>query len=368
MTPDRDAGPAGSAVEDAPCGYLVMDHLGRVVSVNATLSRWLGIPAAELEGGEATAIFGLASAVVFETSLLPLLRLQHEVAGVSLDLKARDGAKVAVMMSADTRGEGEERLTRLVMLKAGARRDFERELLQARADAEVRLSLAQRQGELREQFVAVLGHDLRNPLAAMSSGVRMLSRRPGEAQEAEILRLMQGSIQRMSRLIDNVLDFARNRLGGGIVLDLRSGDLEAAIRQAVDELRAAEPDRAVRLDLSLAHDVPCDVWRIGQLVSNLLGNALAHGDPEEPVSVEATTSAPGALEISVCNRGAPIPLGALEKLFDPFVKLGTEGRKGLGLGLYIASEIAKAHGGLLVVTSGDVIRFTFRMPAPAVEG
>ncbi|WP_136634285.1 PAS domain-containing sensor histidine kinase [Pseudooceanicola onchidii] len=365
MSADGEAAPTRDLLDDAPCGFLLIDELGQVISANRTLSEWIGVAPDDITGRSVTAIFGLASSVVFETSLLPLLRLQQDVSGVSLDLAANDGTSTPVMISANTHGDGASRITRLVLVKAAARREYERELIDARASAETRLSAEQDHGELREQFVAVLGHDLRNPVASMSSAIRMLSRDLDEAKKAELLLLMQGSVQRMSRLIDNVLDFARNRLGGGIELDIGNGDLKSAIVQAVDELKSVDPNREIELDLSITEQVDCDTWRIGQLVSNLLGNALVHGDPAHPVTLDVSTQAPGHLEISVCNKGEPIPDESMAKLFDPFERNGAAGKQGLGLGLYIASEIAKAHGGAIDVTCDEVICFTFRMPAAA---
>ncbi|MDH2329162.1 PAS domain-containing sensor histidine kinase [Cereibacter sp. SYSU M97828] len=346
-------------LDDAPCGFLMLDEAARITSVNATLARWIGAPAAGLQGKPVSVIFGMAARVLFETSLLPHLRLNGLVEEVSIDLQRQDGTSVPVLLSGNT-ADG---MIRIVVLRAAARRDFERDLISARTTAETNLSLEQQTGELREQFVAVLGHDLRNPVASMSAATRMLSRENLSENGIEVIRLMQGSVQRMSRLIDNVLDFTRNRLGGGIDLDVVDEPLEPVIRQAIDELRAIQPDRDVRVDLSIQHPVRCDAGRIGQMVSNLLRNALTHGDPARPVRVHATTAEAGSLELWVSNHGAPISAVAMENLFDPFVRGGREGyNEGLGLGLHIASEIAKAHGGTLQVTSdADETRFAFRM-------
>lgn len=368
MVSVTDGPPPCNVLDHAPCGYIVMAANGRIRTANQTVADWLGISSANLTDTFAISIFSLASRVVFETSLLPLLQLQERVEGVSLDIVSGDGAKIPVMMSALSRGEGHDRVTQLVLLKAEVRRNFERELIKARAEAEAELLIEQRQMKLREQFVAVLGHDLRNPLASISSGIRMLSGDLGAERKAELLRLMQGSVQRMSRLIDNVLEFARHRLGGGIELDIGSGDLEAAIHQAVNELRAVDPQREVRSNIAIGHAVRCDPWRIGQMVSNLVGNALVHGDASQPVIVETVTADGGALRISVRNWGQPIPDPIIDKLFDPFERGGTEGnRRGLGLGLFIASEIAKAHGGTLSVRTGEDTTFTFQMPGETAD-
>ena len=345
-----------------PCGFVVLDDAGTIRRANDTVCEWIGSSYGALAGQPVTALFGLAGSVVFETSLLPLLRMEQQVSGVSLDLITGEGAKVPVMLSADSQGSGAERVSRLFFLKSRARREFERELIAARADAESRLALEQRQGEVREQFIAILGHDLRNPLAAMSSAIRLLSRSSDHLEQEEILRLMKGSIQRMSRLIDNVMDFARVRLGGGLSLTLHGGNLETVVLQAIEELQLTRPDRVIEASVELDHSVKCDAWRIGQLVSNLLGNALVYGDPSKPIAVVAKSNASAAMEISVSNFGDPIPDSSLENLFKPFERGDGEAKQGLGLGLYISHEIALAHGGELTVETGDQTRFSFRMP------
>ena len=228
--------------------------------------------------------------------------------------------------------------------------------------SEVDLSNARQAAELREQFIAVLGHDLRNPLASLQSGTEMLVRTPLSDKALTIVGRMQKSIDRMSGLIDDVLDFARGRLGGGLVLDrVAAIALRPTLEQVVAECTSAWPHREVRADFSALGPVTCDPDRIGQLLSNLLGNALTHGRPDGLVRVTGRSDEAG-FELSVANDGGPIPEEIRDNLFKPFARRG-ERRQGLGLGLYIASEIARAHGGALGVESGPgETRFTFRMP------
>lgn len=370
MSSDNAKAAPGEWFDTAPCGYISIDAEGRIQTANPKLSDWLATPGSAIVGTHVTALFSIASRVVFETSVLPLLHLHGEVSGVSLDLSSRTGENIPVMISATARGTGQGRMTQMVLLRSERRRNFERDLLEARAETEARLSIAQKQGELREQFVAILGHDLRNPVAAFYAGIRALSRNPPKDKKAELLQLMQGSVHRMERLIENVLDYARERLGSGIELDLGVGDLEPAIRQAFEELRAVHPDRDLKLSLNIGHDVECDAQRIGQLVSNLLGNALTHGDTERPVTVDAVTFANNGLKINVCNHGPQISAETQKRLFDPFDR-GDESnyRKGLGLGLHIASEIAKAHhGGMSIQSDEDVTCFTFQMSSGDAPG
>ena len=227
------------------------------------------------------------------------------------------------------------------------------------AASEARLLGEREASELREQFIAVLGHDLRNPLASIAAGTKLLTR--GNRDAAPILALMQQSVARMSALIDNVLDLARGRLGGGIALNRATQSLEPVLNQVIAELRAGFPESQIETDFDLTQQVDCDSGRVAQLFSNLLGNALTHGTPGAPVRVRANTHK-DEFELSVANAGEPIPPEAINRLFQPFYRVAQDSGQGLGLGLYIASEIAGAHGGRLDVASSPLeTRFTFRM-------
>jgi signal transduction histidine kinase len=231
------------------------------------------------------------------------------------------------------------------------------------AASEATLMSERETSELREQFIAVLGHDLRNPLASIAAGAKMLATTDSKDAADEILGLMQKSVARMSALIDNVLDFARGRLGGGIPLRRSPQSLVPILVQVIAELRACSPGKKIETEFDLTRPVDCDGGRIAQLFSNLLGNSVTHGAAATPVHVRATTK-DGAFELSVANSGEPIPSDAMERLFQPFHRISAqETRQGLGLGLYIASEIARAHGGTIdVMSSPEETRFTFRMP------
>jgi signal transduction histidine kinase len=221
--------------------------------------------------------------------------------------------------------------------------------------------------ELREQFIAVLGHDLRNPLASIEAGARLLAKALADDKANAIIALIENTVRRMAGLIDNVLDLARGRLGGGIALDRNDNEpLRPVLEQVIAELRAARPDRVINADIALTTRVHCDRGRIGQLLSNLLANALTHGAADRPVAVRASTEA-GVFELSVANEGDPIPPAMVERMFQPFFRASTRSNVGLGLGLYIASEIARAHGGKLEVKSTpQETRFTLRMSASGV--
>ena len=227
---------------------------------------------------------------------------------------------------------------------------------------------AQQAAKLREQFIAVLGHDLRNPLTAFQSGIRILTRSDQlEPRELKVLQQMGMSATRMSQLVENLMDFARGRLGSGIIVERASiEDLDRVIEQVLDELRTSHPHRVIRSELHISHPVNVDPLRLSQLLSNLVGNAIVHGDPEKEVLVEAQIEA-GNFLLEITNFGAPIDADVISRLFEPFERgQGKSDHSGLGLGLYIASRIADAHeGDLACISEGNVTRFTLTMPAGA---
>lgn len=239
--------------------------------------------------------------------------------------------------------------------------DSNADLVQAQIDLAEERELA----VVREQFVAVLGHDLRNPIASMMAGIRRLGRTAEmSAESRNVVVLMQSSAIRMRDLVDNVLDFARARLGDGLRLDvLAEAPLRPVLENVAEEIRSVHPDLDIRTDFELDRDVRCDHPRISQLLSNLIGNAVTHGDRTKPIEIGATTTG-GHLELWVANSGEPISEKVKPTLFRPFFRGEVRSsQQGLGLGLYIASEIARVHGGKLSVHSDESeTRFTLTMP------
>jgi signal transduction histidine kinase len=232
------------------------------------------------------------------------------------------------------------------------------------------LDESERVGALREQFVAVLGHDLRNAVASIGSGSNIILRTTKEEKVRQVATLIQGSVLRMTALIGNVMDFARSRLGEGIKVEMRANSpLQPALEQVLNEARMLHPGRQIDVRLDITDEVASDHNRLARLLGNLLSNSLHHGAVDLPVQVHAATR-DGTFELSVANGGAPIPPEAMEALFQPFYRgPARSGSDGLGLGLYIASEIANVHGGKLEAVSNDQeTRFTFTMPTkPSAE-
>ncbi|WP_348971506.1 GAF domain-containing sensor histidine kinase [Pseudomonas atacamensis] len=214
------------------------------------------------------------------------------------------------------------------------------------------LANANEMGRLREQFIAVLGHDLRTPLSAIRMSADLLDGKVEDKRSRTLLSAIRTSSVRMGVLIENILDFARGRLGSGIPVQRKLvDDLQQTLRQTLEEIQVAYPQAKFIDSLEVPAGVYCDPLRISQLLSNLLGNAVTHGSTAEPIVLKAFTEG-DEIVISLTNQGTPIPPALMPLLFEPFSRSEAGQRhEGLGLGLYIAGQIANAHNGTLSVTS-----------------
>jgi PAS domain S-box-containing protein len=245
------------------------------------------------------------------------------------------------------------------------RREAE-ETQRALAAERAKLEEKSRIQEFQERFLAILGHDLRNPLASIDMGAGILRQLSKDPATIRILDRMQSSSLRMSRMIEQILDLTRARLAGGLQLDPRPMDLRSVIAHIIEELRAIHPSRTIDLR---AGPLPgfWDADRLEQVFSNLIGNALVHGDPATPVTVEGRNQG-GLVSVSVHNQGAPIPDEMQLAIFSPFRRGERDSRtsktEGLGLGLYISREVAVAHGGGIDLRSSVTEGTTFRVTLP----
>ncbi|MFD2644763.1 GAF domain-containing sensor histidine kinase [Pseudomonas japonica] len=218
---------------------------------------------------------------------------------------------------------------------------------------------------LREKFIAVLGHDLRNPLFAITAGAELLSKRLTDERSRTIAEHILTSGHRATQLVRDVLDFARGRLGDGITLNIQPcPDLDQALRHVAAELQRVHPLRVIELDIGDLSELNCDRERICQVLSNLIANALQHGDESGPIRIRA-----GILDdqfiLSVHNTGEPIAPAIMTQMFEPFSHPASDAPQvGLGLGLYIAKQIALAHGGRMEVRSSAEAGTLFSLYLP----
>ena len=305
--------------------------------------------------------------------------LSHDVALVLLDvhMPEMDGFELAELM----RGAERTRHIPLIFVTAGGReaqRLFKGydlgavDFLYKPIDAHVLLSKARvffelhRQKQLlarqlrertetlrlNETFAAMLGHDLRSPLDFILTASHLLERIADDPDAVRrTARQMRTSGMRMGRMIADMLDLARGRLGGGIPIQLQPLDLDALVRRVVVECQAVQPHTPILVDTAGVLTCDGDPERLAQVVSNLVGNALQHGVAGQPVSLRLDGTAPASVVITVENAGEVSP-EALPRLFEAFARgPGRSRDAGLGLGLYITQQIAQAHGGAVTVRS-----------------
>ena len=222
-----------------------------------------------------------------------------------------------------------------------------------------------RAARFTELFVGILGHDLRNPLNAITIGAVLLQQKLASSPDALIVDRIITSANRMARMVGQLLDLTRARVAGGIAIMRQPANLSAVVVAAVDELRTVYPNREVHTSVPESLDGGWDADRLAQVVSNLVGNALEHGEPERPIRLRLLEQ-DGTATLTVHNHGAPIPPDMIPVLFDPF-RAGDRGAgkatSGLGLGLYISAEIVRAHDGAISVHSdADATTFTVTLP------
>jgi len=226
---------------------------------------------------------------------------------------------------------------------------------------------SERTARFREEFIGVIGHDLRNPVSAIVTGAHALLKRDAlPAPDASIVTRIAASAERMSHMLEDLSDFTRGRLGGGIRIVPGPADLREICGRVVDELQIARPRSAILLRAHGDLQGRWDGERLSQVLSNLLGNALDHGEPGRAVRVELSGFSE-TVRIRVTNQGPAIAADELRELFEPFRRGRTSGsssHRGLGLGLYIVERIVSAHGGSVAAHSSEAEGTSFTVTLP----
>jgi signal transduction histidine kinase len=218
--------------------------------------------------------------------------------------------------------------------------------------------------QFRETLLGIVGHDLRNPLNAIFMATKLLTSRPLTESDAKLVGHILSSSQRMKRIIAQLLEFTRARLGGGFPLQLANADLGAICDEIVAEVQLANP---ARIEVHRTGDLRgrWDTDRLSTMVSNIIGNALEHSTPRTPIVVDIRADG-GDVTLAVTNQGATIPPEFLPHIFDPFRQAEPNAPRpagNLGLGLYIAHQVVTSHEGRLGVSSQNgVTTFTVRLP------
>jgi signal transduction histidine kinase len=222
---------------------------------------------------------------------------------------------------------------------------------------------AERSVRYNEMFAGMLGHDLRNPLSAIMTGASYIARLDSSTKSTRAAKRITASGERMARMIEQLLDFTRIRVGGGLPLSPTRVDLGDVCCRVKDELEAANPERSIVLEV--VGDVAGD-WdrdRLLQVISNLVGNAVHHGTTAVPVTIRCDGTDASLVKVSVHNGGV-VPAQVLPLLFEPFRGSKYQHTRGLGLGLFISQQIVSAHGATLEVVSEPAAGTTFRLQLP----
>jgi sigma-B regulation protein RsbU (phosphoserine phosphatase) len=318
-------------------------------------------------------LLSMGGRIFHQTHWAPLLRMQGSISEVKLELNGREGQPIPMVLNA-LRHEGRGVVTHhLAAFIARDRDKYERELVRSRASLEVAVAESTRlQAESKvraifaEQMIGIVSHDLRNPLSAIRMGVQLLAADAlSDAQQKVTLR-MSRSVDRAVRLIQDLLDFAQARVGGGFVVNPEPiPNLHELVAQTVDELALVYPGRS--LEHRRIGSGPCvaDGDRLAQAVGNLVSNAMTYGAPNEPVSVVSTLEE-RSISLSVHNQGEPIAQELQARLFEPMAR-GTKvpsATRSVGLGLFIVAQIANAHGGRAAVRSTAAEGTTFWIELP----
>ena len=351
--------------ERAPCGYLSLLPDGIVGRVNTTFLEWTGFDRDALIGRRRFLdLLTVGGRIYYETHFQPLLRMQGFVREIAFDITRRNGERLPVLVNAVHRDyDSAGPITRITVFDATDRRRYERELLAARDRAETA-------ARAKSELVAMISHDLRGPLSAMTTAVALLETSAPTPRQAKYIRVLKSSTTHALALVGSVLDLSRLESGR---TPLRADDF--AIRELVDEVaasaRAAVQKPDVEITARVSEAVPerlvGDRAKIGQVLANLMMNAAKfthRGFVALVVEVLETTDASVTLEIVVSDSGIGIPADRLPHIFDEFSQASDEiavKYGGTGLGLAISRRLLQLYGSELHVTStvGQGSSFSF---------
>jgi PAS domain S-box-containing protein len=357
--------------EDAPAGYLSTLPDGTIVKVNGTFLRWTGLARGELvQQRRLQDLFSTPGRIYYETHLAPLLAMQGAVNEIAMDVVGTEGRVLPVMLNAAQRksAQGEPLLLRFTVFNATDRRRYEKELLQARLDAE---ALAQAKTEL----LAMLSHDIRTPLGSVMAVAQLLERSELTPQQSGLVRILASSSSTMLNLVNDVLEHSRLE-AGAVALHSAPFDLGALARQLVDNVQPLAREKGIAVGCVVDERLPGmlvgDATKLGQVLGNLVGNALKFTSAGS-VAVEllVTELSDRAIKLRVCvaDTGSGIEAAQLPRIFRAYTQAhdAIGGRYGgVGLGLAISRKLLRAHGSDLHVESqpgkGSVFWFDLELP------
>ena len=390
LSPSAGQLPADAALfEHAACGMLVARPDGVIVRVNATLCAWLGQDAAALVGvKKLQELFSIGARVFHQTHCLPMLQVQGSVAEVQVDLLHRDRSRIPTLMNMARRRHDGELFDEVAFFVTIDRRSYERELLLARQEAEKALDARRgaeaqlqmlneqlsRDDRRKDEFLATLAHELRNPLAPIRNAIELLKlqekRAAAPAQLSKPLVVLERQVSHLAHLVDDLMEISRITQGH-VELRREEVDLATAVQAAADDampmIAAAGHSLAVTLP-ALPVRVHADATRLMQIILNLLTNAAKYTPRGGAIALSAWREGECAI-IAVRDNGIGIPeksLGTIFQMFSQLTPALERAQGGLGIGLALVRGLVELHGGSIDAASAGVGQgstFTVRLPA-----
>jgi PAS domain S-box-containing protein len=363
--------------EDAPCGYVSTLPDGTIVRVNRTLLDWVGASRDSILSTRIQTLLTIGSRMYYETHYAPLLRMQGFVNEIALDVVCRDGRILPVLVNARERRDrdGSPLFNRMTLFDATDRRRYERELLLARRKAE-------QAAKDKAALLAMLSHDIRNPLNALMGVVQLLER--GELSESQrrLVRLLKSSSDNMLNLLNHVLELSKAESSSFALVEtpFPLGDV---VDDVISTFQTAAREKGVMLRSSVEPGVPPfvigDPVAIRQILTNLVGNAIKFTDSGSvalTVAVREVATDAVTLAIAVADTGIGMAPDVLDRIFNEFTQASYETAMrfgGTGLGLAITRKLLALYGTAVTVKSapdeGSTFSFDLRLPvAPRAPG
>lgn len=330
--------------DEAPCGLVVTKEDGTILRSNQTFSHSIGLDAQALIGRRFQDLLTMGGRIFHQTHWSPLMQMQGSVAEVKLDLVHHDKHIVTMLLNGVRREHASGAFYELALFGTKDRDKYERELLNARKVAEDLLrektaaesALRQAQAELKsayeeaqlraslaEQMVAIVSHDLKNPLTAIKMASGILAREERTTRESKMLGHISQSVNRAERMIADLLDLALARVGQGITLSPSTVDLHAFVGASVDELRMTFPEATLVHQTVGTGNAWLDADRVQQIIGNLVVNSVAYGDLQQPITITSRVEQDHAV-VSVKNQGPVIPDSLMGVLFEPMIRGGKD--------------------------------------------
>ncbi|WP_337055095.1 PAS domain-containing sensor histidine kinase [Pseudoxanthomonas sp. USHLN014] len=367
--------PADQQFAEAACGLLWTKQDGTILAVNPTFCQWLDFEPIDLVGRTFQELLTIGGRLFHQTHWFPLLEMQGSVTEVKLDFYSQQRQKVAMIVNARAVHTSTAEVVYSIATFASKDRDrYERELLSARRVALSRLeeiSLLQQAATARSKFserlVGIVSHDLRNPLSAIRMGTDILTMGETDSGRLRTSQRINQSVDRALELIENLLDFTLTESGRPIPMKLKPVNLHEMVSSAVEELRWTFPGATIQHNAQGAGAVVADAAQLARLLGNLVANANRYGDRSQPIEIRSEVRGDLA-SLQVINQGPTIPSSLISRMFQPMERGATDEGGGVGLGLYIVDQIARAHGGQATISSfpldGTRVSITFPVRPP----